>query len=99
METVMIVMGALCFLFGASAGIWAVRSSDPTAVAFRYQGAMFMALGGTFILSNVFSPNGLLYAVLGALGVVVFWSGWQHVRILRQLALDRRSNLNEGTSH
>jgi hypothetical protein len=98
MTGVMIVLGVVNLLFGAGLIAWALRSSEPTPVAFRYHGAMVMALGGVFILGNVFPPDGRLYAVLGVLGVVVFWSGWKHVSILRHEAIQGREKPRTGVS-
>jgi len=83
MAEVMIVLGVAFLLLGSCVLAWALRKSEPLEAAFRYQGAMLMAMGGVFIVTNVFPPDGRAYAVAGVLAVAVFWFGWKHVSLLR----------------
>jgi hypothetical protein len=86
MAQVMVGLGVFFLLFGSLVLAWALRKSEPIEVAFRYHGAMFMAMGAIFVVNNVFAPDGRVLAVVGALAVAVFWSGWKHVSLLRREA-------------
>jgi len=88
MAVVMIVIGAVNVLFGACVISWTLWSRE--SAAWTNQGVMFVALGLVFILGNALPASGILYTILVALGVVVFWSGWKHVTLLRREALEAR---------
>lgn len=81
MAAVMIVIGAGQLLFGAIIIGWVLWARGSSWIA--YLGVMFVALGGVFILGNALPPSPSLYAIIGILAIVVFWSGWKHVRIIR----------------
>lgn len=82
MATVGIVVGAVLALFGACVVLWSRLAGESSA--WTYHGVMFGAMGLIFIVGNAVSPGGLAYVVTGALGVIVAWSGWKHITILRR---------------